>query len=468
MKYSKTTLLTFLSLISMSACDQINRIKDIPLATGHSAHELCSRIFVSNQKPDLIINDVLIPKVYPLEYIWNINIDYKNKIVSVGAPFFSSLNNATAVYREAQGCTLIHGKGIESLQSTTITPIPETKMLAKDKYWPEGSLGVYPDKQGDDMTAINSAIDEMFKEFSQDRFKQINTYAVLVVHNGKLIAERYSPEHTQENRLLGWSMSKSITALLLGILHKEGKINLGDPVQLNYSNNDGLLLKHVFNMASGLDFKEDYKEESDIANMLYIAPDASAYAKSRPFIHKPGTVFYYSTGDTQILSDIIHQNTGGTAQSSYEFYQKKLFHKLSINNALVEHDAAGTFIGGARMFMRPRDWAKIGLLMMNKGEWNGETIVPSEWIDTMLSPSPASKFYGGQIWLYDPEIFGQSFPKDAYALWGVLGQLAVIVPSKNLVVLRMGANGSDLPEDIERDTVFKPILKIIQSLAVRS
>jgi CubicO group peptidase (beta-lactamase class C family) len=464
MKIYSFKIFIFLALLVLSACDEIKRIKDIPLGTGHSAHDLCSRIFVSNQTPELIIEDVLVQKVYPLQWIWKVAINSDAKTVSVGAPFFLGLNNATAIYQEARGCTLLKGRSIESLNSNTISAIEAPFVLADDQYWPDGALGVHPDSKNYNLKAIELAIDKMFVESFQGRFKQFNTYAVLVAHKGKLIAERYSPGHTEDMRLLGWSISKSVTALLLGIHYKDGKINLEDPVHLKHKADPELRLKHVFNMASGLDFDEGYKTQSDIANMLYVSASATDYVKARPFLYEPGTVFNYSTGDTQILSDIVTREAGGSAQSAYEFYQQKLFHKLSIANAVVEHDVAGTFIGGARMFMRPRDWAKIGLLMANKGQWKGETIVPEEWIDEMLAPSPANKYYGGQVWLYDPEVFGEKFPSDAYALWGVLGQLVVVVPSLDLLVVRMGANGSELPEDIERDTVFKPALEIIQSL----
>ena len=458
--------LLLVAILSLSGCDKIisevKRIKDIPLGTGHSAHELCSRLFVSNQDKELIVEQVLVQKVFPLQWIWSIDIDEKNKTVSVGAPFFSSLNNATALHREGQGCTLTQGLEVERLRQQAIIPASFAGSPDINTYWPGGEQGVHPDSSAYNLEAIESVIDKMFTEFSDNRFEKINTYAVLVVHDGKLIAERYSPEHDQSNRLLGWSISKSITALLMGILYNEEKVDLNETVTLDHT--DEVKLQHVFNMASGLDFDEGYETQSDIALMLYKSVDASAYARSRPLKHKPGSEFYYSTGDTQILSDLVQKRAGGTAQAAHDFYQTRLFHKLGIVNAVVEHDAAGTFIGGARMFMRARDWAKIGQLMLNEGMWQGDSIVPKEWIRLMLEPSPANPYYGGQVWLYDPAIFGEAFPKDAYALWGVLDQLVIVVPSKKLVLVRMGANGSGLAEDIAAETVFKPALDVIQVL----
>lgn len=457
------------ALIFLSACEpiinEVKRIKDIPLGTGHSAHDLCSRLFISEQDKALIIEDVLVQKVFPLQWVWNIEINPEEKWVSVGAPFFNGLNNALAIYREGQGCTLNLGESVEALKEDAITPAVLTNAPKDDANRTEGELGVQPGISNENHAAIEALIDGMFEEFSDDRFEQINTYAVLVIHEGELIAERYSPEHDKDKRLIGWSISKSITALLMGILQGQGKLDLDTQLDLQHTSSKPLTLRHAFNMASGLDFDEGYETQSDIAKMLYVHADASAYARSRPFKHEPGSEFYYSTGDTQILSDFVQKTVGGTAQAAHDFYQTQLFHKLGIANAVVEHDAAGTFIGGARMFMRPRDWAKIGQLMLNKGKWQGETIVPEAWIDEMLEPSPANPYYGGQVWLYDPEVFGEAFPEDGYALWGVLGQLVVVVPSENLVVVRMGANGSGLPEDIESRTVFKPTLDMIRALS---
>ena len=452
-------------LLVLSACDEIKRIKDIPLGTGHSAHDLCSRIFISNQSKDLIVEQVLVQKVFPLQWIWSIDINKDEQFVSVGAPFFSGLNNATAIYRQGQGCTLTHGKSIDVLRSEAVNPAKFKGTENNEDYWPMGNQGVHPDSKDYKLPEINAVIEEMFTSNSSNRFEQLNTHAVLVVHDGKLIAERYSDNHDYQNRLIGWSISKSVTALLMGIPVNEEVSDLSQIIKLNNGEAEKeLRLKHVFNMASGLDFDEGYETQSDIAKMLYVYPDASAYAKSRPFKHEPGRVFYYSTGDTQILSDFVKNRVGGSAQAAHDFYQKELFHKLGIRNAEVEHDAAGTFIGGARMFMRPRDWAKIGLLMLNEGEWEGEAIVSKDWIESMLEPSPANPYYGGQVWLYDPEVFGERFPNDAYALWGVLGQLVIVVPSKKLIIVRMGANGSGLPEDIETLSIFKPALDIVNAL----
>ncbi|MGM0564201.1 MAG: serine hydrolase domain-containing protein [Pseudomonadota bacterium] len=451
-------------LLLLTGCDQLRRIGDLPLGVGHTVHEMCSRVFVSGQDPDLIIEDVLVQKVFPLQWVWNIDIDRNEKTVSVGAPFFNSWNNATAVYREGLGCTLTYGKAPAELRASGVEPVEPGFEVPDDQHWPDGSLGVAPDLSDYDMAAIDGIVDSMFEEFSEDRYEQINTYAVLVIHDGQLIAERYSPEHSQDNRMLGWSMSKTVTALLLGILEQQGKVALDDEVALESEPASPVTVQHVLNMASGLGFNEDYEGTSDVSLMLYQQPNASAYVKSLPVVHEPGTHFNYSTGDTQLLSDIVQQAAGGTTQAAYEFYQQSLFHKLSIESAEVEHDASGTFIGGARMFMRPRDWAKIGQLMLNEGRWNGEQVVAKEWIDTLLTPSPAADYYGGQIWLYEPETFGEDFPKDAYTLWGVLGQFTVVVPSKDLVVVRMGANGSGLPESVVRPTVFDPALEIINSL----
>ncbi|RXJ73579.1 hypothetical protein CS022_08740 [Veronia nyctiphanis] len=421
-------------LIGLAGCQGINRLGEIDLGTGYAAHELCSRLFISGESQESIVANVIEEKTYPLTWVWDVEVNERKKTVSVSAPFFDGFHKKTAVYREGMGCTVAIDKTPDTLQNDTLNT--SGTPAARDLY--DLSVAISEPAQ--------SAIQNWFND-PKDAENQNNTYAVIVYHQGKIVAEQYADGYSKDMPMLGWSMGKSITALLTGILADQGKLSPDDIIIPSSERvPDPIKIKHLLNMASGLKWDERYNGESDVSNMLYKESDTAGYVKTRSAATKPGTEFVYSTGDTQLLAGTITERLGGKQQAAYDFYQQKLFHPLGISDGLIEFDESGTFIGGARPFLNPRDWLKIGILYEQKGNWRGKQLVSESWVDMLLTPSPASPYYGGQVWLKSDVVSG--FPDDMFTLKGHLGQYITVLPSKDLIVLTLGLHNKNTDKDL--------------------
>lgn len=429
-------LLGALSLINLSGCDLL---ADLPAGKGFSAKYLCSYIFNSEFEDELVINRFVRPKVEPLPLVWQIDIDHENKTVTVGdGIFLNEYLKGRAVYREGLGCTLLVEKPPEEVLSQTLTPMPPP-VLPEDKPWPQGRAGIDSSHLPNlDRDALDKAIELAFTEPKE---APLNTTSLLVAHQGKLIAERYALGATPSTPLLGWSMTKTLSGTLIGILNDKGLLDIDDPAPIpgwQGTAKEAITTRDIIHMASGLDFNEDYEGKSDVTALLYEQSDQVAYASGRPLVHQPGTYFNYTTGDANLLSKIVHDASGGTMQSAYDFYQSELFHKVGISSAFIEVDTTGQFVGGAYGFMTARDWLRMGQLYLQQGEWNGEQVVSSQWIDYVTRPSPAADYYGGQLWLNTGGNEWPELPFDAYYFAGHQGQRVIVIPSKDLVVARTG------------------------------
>jgi hypothetical protein len=219
-------------------------------------------------------------------------------------------------------------------------------------------------------------------------------------------------------------------------------------------------------MAPGFAWFEGYGGASDATEMLFSHADQGAWAADRPQTSPPGTVFNYSTGFTNIAMLRMRQLAGGSHQAIYDLYQRELFAPLGIRHGVIEPDASGTPVGGARGLLRPVDWLRLGQLVANGGTWNGATILTPEYMRFMTAASPASAGYGAFIWRQrservDPTVRAR-LPDDMVWFAGHLGQYTIVVPSAKLVVLRMGVSlGSSMGPDPLRTRVFELVRDLI-------
>lgn len=434
MHVCKILLVVFLSL-NLSGCI----INDIPSGTGYTASNMCTGVFLSGIDEDRMANDYIATEVAPLPMIWEIDVDDEAKKVTVWDRIFRDRFEQTAVYRDGLGCSLIGTKSVDDLMAQ----VPDALLnieLPGFLPWPHGSAGVYPIRPRNvDIDAVNSAIDQAFLE---DREALKNTVAVAIVYDGKLIAERYADGFTAQTPIIGWSMSKSVTSALIGIQKGWGMLDVTDDALFDEwigTDRDAITIENLLQMSSGLDYLEaSTGDQPDQALLLYSNDDHAAFMLSKELAHEPGTVWNYSTGDTQLLSKIVQDNVGGELKDSYAFIQQELFHKIDIAHAVAEYDPSGTFIGGARMAMPARDWARMGQLYLQDGVWNGEQILPQGWVDYATTPASTNSSYGAQIWLNTNLSMWPDLPLDTYGFRGYQGQNVIIVPSKKLVVVRMG------------------------------
>ena len=431
-----------------------------PIISGYSSKNACSCAFIQGRNQSSINNEEL--NSFPLS-IGNITIDYKDSSV-VGSVW--GMAKRKAVYREGFGCTLINEIGEDELRSKKF-PLRPVARVNDTLAWPAGDRLLQKTLA---RASLDSAVNFVFNHQFQE--KQVNTRALIVVHKDSIIAERYAEGYSKESKFLGWSIAKSITAALIGILVKQQLLRVDQraPVSAWKDKKDkrnGILLQHLLQQTSGLDFTENYSKFSSVTNMLFNKADMAAYSADLPLQYDPGSHFYYSSGNSNILSGIIRTTVGEKDYLSFPY--TALFHKIGMYNTLLEPDASGTYVGSSYVYASARDYARFGLLYLKDGVWNGERILPEGWVKQSMVSSPANglRNYGYQFWLngFDPKNTGQreypEMPADLFFADGYGGQRIYIVPSLQLVVVRMGLHRFDehrflkmLAEGILRDVEF--------------
>jgi len=292
------------------------------------------------------------------------------------------------------------------------------------------------------------------------------TRALIVLHDGKVIAERYGPDFGPNTRLLSWSVAKTFTGLLVGIMAGDGRLALDDPAPVAAWRQPGdpraaITLRELMQMRSGLQHVElgEPREKADSLRML-VGPGASdqaGYAQSKPLVHRPGSNFTYSSATTMLLSGIVTdlltpvKNPQVRRDAMAHFIEARIAGPLGLSSLVAEYDESGTMLGGAMLHMTARDYAKIGELLRNRGRVDDRQIVPERWIDFMTSPSPANAAYGGQLWLNRASDHSDLFPGEArrsvYGAVGYRGQYIIVVPEKKLTIVRLGnTNEPDIAE----------------------
>lgn len=417
-----------------------------PVVAGYGAKILCTCVYVQGRNEQDVINaefNTLLGKV------GSASVNREDSSATGSVLFFSSKK---AIYRKGLGCTLVNGLDEEELRAQKFIG-KETLAINQDTIaWPDGNVTSDSLDPGINKVALDKVVGDSFVD--QDPKLAINTRALLVVYNGNIIAEKYAEGFSATTPQMGWSMTKSITNALIGILVKKGKLNVDEAAPIaEWADDDrkNIKLNDLLRASSGLEWSEKYDRPSDATEMLFRKGDAGAYALSLKAKKKPNELFYYSSGTTNILSKIIRDKVGDDAYHKFPYQQ--LFNKISMTSAIIEPDAYGTFVGSSFSYATARDWARFGLLYLNDGVWNGEHILPDGWVKYTTTPAPAAKRgeYGAQFWLNagakdNPANRSYpSLPTDTFLADGYEGQYVIIVPSKKLVVVRLGLSQKALP-----------------------
>ncbi len=410
-----------------------------PIISGFGAKQMCSCMFVSGRTKESIDTSELADFPFTLG---TYKPDMKDSSVT-GSIW--GMAKKKAIYRKGIGCTLINDITEKELRSQTFA-IPSPPVNTDSAPFPYGDkVDTIP--AGINKEKLNADVDLAFREPFPD--KKVRTRAVVVVYEGQLIAERYAPGFDKNTMMFGWSMAKSFTAALIGILVNKGKLNITKPapVQEWSDINDprhAITIKHLLQQTSGLDFQEDYTKASSVTNMLFKKGDMAAYIATQDLAHEPGTIFNYSSGNSNILSRIIRQTVGEKDYAAFPCTE--LFYKIGMYHTLLEPDASGTYVGSSYIMATARDFARFGLLYYNDGVWNSERILPEGWVkETATAPAAnALKNYGYQFWLNgvnkndtSKRIF-PDVPADMFYCDGYGFQDIYIIPSKKLVVVRLG------------------------------
>ena len=230
--------------------------------------------------------------------------------------------------------------------------------------------------------------------------------AIVVVKDGRLAGETYGTGFSVETPLLGWSMAKTVNAAIIGRLVGEGKIGLDDRELFPQWKDDdraNIRVRDLMGMESGLEFNEDYGDVADVTRMLYLEPDMAAFTADKPLVARRGEVFNYASGSSVLLSRIWMDRIGDASQA-LGYPKTALFAPLGMTSAVMEADAAGTFVGSSYVYATARDWARFGLFLLQDGVWNGNRLLPEGYVTMMQQPTLASKgrFTEGQAWQKGP------------------------------------------------------------------
>jgi CubicO group peptidase (beta-lactamase class C family) len=352
----------------------------------------------------------------------------------IRASFFG-LVPRRAVFREGVGCTLIND------ESKPLTAVEGAVAGAKGR--DERAVVVGP-------AALTEALD-----FGMAPVPGGEARGLVIMQNGNIIAERYAPGYDQHTRLLGWSMTKTLTAMLLGhALQQTALAPAAAPKQLTARNHlfpeiwtdsarAEITIANLLHMNSGLFWNEAYGSLSDATIMLHEHADMAKYAYSAPAIAPRNTVWSYSSGTTNILTQLADQEL---PELTIQEQLTSLYADIA-PSLLIEPSQAGLPVGSSYGWATARDWANLGQFMLQKGVWNGDTLLAPGWIDYLREPAEGSEgTYGGQTWLPGPDM--PSLPQDAFMMRGFQDQRVFIIPSRNMVIARLG-HGEDKVTDFD-------------------
>lgn len=424
---------TFLTLILIIIGVFLFNYSKLNLISGYSAKSMSSSIFVG--KRDLAYTDTHDNNM-PLVKLADDKVDHTNKFAS--ATVFGMMERK-AIYREGLGSVLVNDDYD-----------PKTPYLKPNRYPKRNPLpypyGQLPPKDTIfneiDYLALKKTVDNVFDK-GEEQVK--GTRAILVLYKGHIIAERYADNFTKESRLLGWSMAKSLLSTMYGVLEKEGKITLDTPAPILAWKEDGrkkISLRNLLQMNSGLAWEEDYGTISDVTKMLFLEKDMTISQIDKELKHEPGTFWKYSSGISNLLSGILRKQFD-SHQNYLDFPYKRFIDKIGMHSMLLETDIEGNYVSSSYAWATARDWAKFGLLYLNKGNWNGEQIFNPSWIDFVTTPAPKSnKIYGGHFWLNAGGAMSD-VPEDVFFANGFQGQRVLVLPSKQMVIVRLGLKNID-------------------------
>lgn len=410
-------------------------------ATGYAAHNACAVRLVVGRPPGSAAED-LPPN--PLVPLLRTTVDEE---AGTARATLVGLFAQTAHRAEGTGCTL----GEDPVEVPAPPPLPDPD---PDVAWPEGALVEVVEDP-----AVEAALDRWFAE-DDAQGRVVGTRAVVVVHDGRIVAERYADGFDASTLQLGWSMAKSVTSTMVGRLVEAGQIALEDDHLLQVWADDDradITVADLLHMASGLEWDETYDLGTAITEMLYLTDDMGAFAASQPLVHEAGTHQQYSSGTTNLLCDVLHDRSGLGAGMAQEL----VFEPLGMASAVLEPDASGELVCSSYLWATPRDWARFGLWALQDGEWAGQQLLPEDWISwstevrgfaTTEDPGHAAHWWANT--LPDGSLVLPEVPADAFWASGHDGQRVFVVPSADLVVVRMGFT-PEIPGD---ELGFGPLL----------
>jgi CubicO group peptidase (beta-lactamase class C family) len=402
------------------------------VGANYAAKSVCSNVFLAGRDAaEVLRSDVQAPGIWLLRLV-RISVDQPHGVVRAG--FLGFIGGGLAVWRPGAGCTVVADGKLENLAPLPPRAAPPSTLApsapSDDALWPDGEA-----------TTLTPAMQSVLTD---DSLTGPGMRAVLVIDHGRIVAERYAAGFSRATPLLGWSMAKTVTATLVGLLIKDGQLKLD---QSGFwppgDGRDHIRIADLMAMSSGLRFNEDYGAVSDVTRMLYLEPDTAGFAYAQPLVHPVGESWSYSSGTANIVARIVQNIAGGSTQ-----IQDRLFMPLGMHSPVIEPDEHGTLVGSSYMYANARDWARYAQFLLQDGVWQGRAMLPAGYVDMMATPLAAShgQYGHGFVWLWisDPIIEGQNpdtafgIPSDTFYMSGHDGQTIAIIRSRQIAVIRLG------------------------------
>jgi CubicO group peptidase (beta-lactamase class C family) len=409
------------------------------VAANYVSHLMCSATFVAGLDPDRFYREAVAPMIWPVAPLVNYRIDRAQRAVTAS---FAGIARSRAVDRGALGCQVDHGKPLPIVAAAR----PETAPLLPPIAGPDIVVPHDP--------ALAAALDRAFAEPASGPHRY--TKAVVIVHDGRVVAERYALGAGVDTPMLGWSMTKSVTNALIGVLVRQHRLAVdrpapvaawSDPRDPRHAVTIDNLLRMTSGLAIGQSLTSNWTSAFDpSAQMNFDMADEAGFAEHAELADSPGTRWNYTNGNTLLLSRMIRDAAGGDSAATYRFIHRELFDRLGMAHATLEFDGAGTPIGSSAMWASARDWARFGLLYLYDGVVGGERILPAGWVEYSAQPTSADHFYGygAGFWTNRGDAkaahwrVAAGMPADSFMARGTQGQYIVIAPTAGLVVVRLG------------------------------
>ncbi|MEM1347157.1 MAG: serine hydrolase [Myxococcota bacterium] len=407
------------------------------VGTGYAAKRLCTETFVAGREPGAVEREDLSFLPIPM----SMRTDTSAKTATVTS---LGVVRSSAAFRPGLGCALTYDTSVEAVQK--VKADVQRGVYARGAQWPEGKEVATELPDGIDQDKLTEALDFAFAEPDPEHLR--NTRAVVVIHDGMLVAERYGEGYDRDTAMLSWSMAKSVTNAMVGILVSRGELDIRQPAPIEEWSDDArakITLEHLLHMSSGLVFREDYGAFGDATKMLFVSKDSARTAAAAPLGFEPGSRWYYSSADTNIIQRIIRETIGDDA-AYHALPAEALFEPIGAHSAVFETDPGGTFVGSSFVYMTAQDWARFGQLFLQDGVWGDKRLLPEGWVAFSCSKAPANKAgdYGAHWWLnLGNEEAGiakpyPSLPADTCSAQGFETQRVLVIPSRKTVLVRLG------------------------------